>query len=258
MPTPLQDVNVGDPILADNYNRLQGGVNALLSAFGNIEVGPNGVSVPSQLERFPIELLSTRVVATADDSVTAFKVGDVVAIFGGAMDPTLGGDADEVTTSAVTVAEPVDAGHSTYGVVYEPIDGDTPGKVIVAGFAFALIVRPSTDDDDALLATHSVIRPAVFPEDTTDSIPATRGVLTYGVGIGDVIWEDTSVTPNTNSHWALIRLAARITGCTYVEAVEDQTGQTGEVKIRFLNTAHEKKGEELTLPYYVSDCTGGS
>ena len=247
MPTPIEHVVHGvTPITAELQNHLIDTTN-LVSGLegGGVEIGPGGMTIPKPANTQAARKNSFVVDAFAEDLTSTFVEGELVAIVSGAPDESGGfGNADMDVT--VTVAAFSDSAQGPMGVIDRNIVGSNPGRVVVSGVAWMRVVRPV---DDVLLATHGVIRAPVLDGDTGNGLV---GIVTFGLGIADVIyeWEPDPAygggSPvGTDEHWALVKFPPKNSGAMFAVATSDEGG--GVVSLKFADADGTAHGEEITL-----------
>ena len=264
--TKLEKVKPGDRIRAEPYNELVDGVNQIKGAFGRVGNLPGALLFPPEVRNTPFPGASTVVRAIVDDSSASFSVGEIVAVkdFRASANRAYYQKSD-LTTAVVVDTPAANDGHERpYGVVVKTVDATGTGFVIVDGFAWAKVVRPAGWDQGnaaSLLNRHAVLRLQVQEGETGSE---TIGAVSFGMGVADVIWEQTindgddSAIDPTDQHWALVRLNPRSPGCNYIQAAEDKdlTGDPAQdvIKIQFLDRTGEPHGEKVTVPFVA--CCG--
>lgn len=235
----IPEVSKGSPITADRENRIIGGVNSIFQAYGNIVLGPNGLSIPTSPNLQRISRMAFIVQAYGEEAVT-YEVGDVVEITEQVFDNVQ----DGAVQTAVSIRKLSSTHPRTMAIVTTTIIGqESGGTVAISGTVMAYVKRPVDFPmaDDELLQFHGV-----------GSIGASGDLeftLTFGMGVADILWEDTAVIDLEDRHLAIISFPSENSGSMHIEATSEESG--GMVDFKFLDSTQTVRGVVHNLPVAV-------
>lgn len=227
----------GDVVSAGKLNQLSSVAAQVMGAYGNVVLGPGAMNVPVQPILRQLKTMASIVPAYSTESGYTHEVGEIVMVVGQNLDkPERGRNQMPVEVKKIDSVLP-----RTLGIVTTKIEGiKNAGTVALSGTVLALVKRssgfPGADDD--LLAKHGV----GFIENDTD----TDLTLGFGMGVAEVLWEDTSFAPATDPHWGVVRFPALSTGAKLVKSTAAESG--GTIQFKFIDDAEAVHGVAHTLP----------